>query len=515
MSICDCGYAPTVIVPGIGQSRVDMVDEKGNKIKSAWPLDVKGSELMDGLKGPFMKMMMLRRDMGFSEKLSNAIRRAAEPIARTDEGEAISRLRVVNYPYSVDQCNEEEKAYIYKMVPLEELAEKIGEDHLFFYAYHSFGSVYDNADGLHDFIQMVKKSTGHDKVNLIPVSLGGAVSTAYLDAYGDRGDIDRVLYFVAALDGSQVVADLLTGNLFTDDVEPLLKELAGGNSKQLVDIFKMMPSGVPEKVLDKLIDTVLDTVILKSTMMWAILPCKYYEDMRDKYISDKKYARLREQTDRFHEAHMNLKNILKREVDRGVRFYNICGYGRQLPPFVRSNKLSSDGMINIDSASIGAHSAPLGESFPEAYVQQNINCTNSEHNHISPDRCIDASTGFFPDTTWYFHDQVHDDVAFNDIALAIASKVLTEDDFNSVFVDPAFPQFNKARNIKKIKYELLPKARKADRSKLFPGQITALDEALERAEVLTKNTLAVNNEEVAEVERLLAEAVELISSDNN
>lgn len=513
MGSCNCNYAPTVIVPGIGQSKVDLVDEKGNRIKSAWPLDIKGEELMDGLKGPLMKTMMLRRDMGLSDKLAELVRKAAQPVAGTDEGEPVSRLRVVSYPQSVAECSEDEKRYIYKMVPLENLAEIIGEDHLYFYAYHSFGSVYDNAAGLDEFIQMVKQSTGHDKVNLIPVSLGGALSTAYFDAYGHKGDVAKVLYFVAALNGSYIASDVLSGNLYTDDVQPLLREIAGGNARELSSILKMMPKGVPEKVLDKLLEAVLDTVLLRSTMIWAVVPCQDYERMRDKYLSDKRFDVLRAKTDRFHKAHERLKDMIEEQRRNGVEFYSICGYGRKFPPFMKSGHMSSDGTIDVFSTSLGAYSTPLGETLPEDYVQKNTYCKDSKHNHISPDRTIDASAGFLPETTWYFYNQVHDDVAFNDIALEIAKRVLTDSEFNSVFADANFPQFNTARNIRKIKYDLLPKAKAADRSKLFPGQLSVLDDALARADALFENTLAVADAEVADVETALREAVELITSD--
>jgi pimeloyl-ACP methyl ester carboxylesterase len=502
-----------VIVPGIGQSKVDLVDEKGNRIKSAWPLDLKGEDLMGGLKGPLLKTMTFRRDMGLSDKLAEIVRKAAQPIAGTDEGDPVSRLRVVSYPYSVAECNEEEKRYIYKMVPLENLAEIIGEDHLYFYAYHSFGSVYDNAAGLDEFIQTVKTSTGHDKVNLIPVSLGGALATAYLDAYGDKGDVAKVLYFVAALNGSQIAGDVLSRNLLTDDVQPLLREIAGSNAKELSSILKMMPKGVPEKVVESLLDAVLDTVIIKSTMMWAIVPCQLYEGLRDKYLLDKRYDVLRAKTDRYHKAHENLKEMIDNLRQKGVGFYSICGYGKKFPPFVKSCHMSSDGTIDVFSTSLGAYCAPLGETLPEDYVQKNTYCKDSAHNHISPDRTVDASSGFLPETTWYFLDQVHDDVAFNDIALELAKKILTDPEFDSVFADPRFPQFNNARNIRKIKYDLLPKAKAADRSKLFPGQLAVLDGALTRADAMFENTLAVDSSEVAEVETALREAVELITSD--
>ena len=39
-------YTPCIILPGIGQSKVELLDKKGEKIKMAWPLDVNGDELM-------------------------------------------------------------------------------------------------------------------------------------------------------------------------------------------------------------------------------------------------------------------------------------------------------------------------------------------------------------------------------------------------------------------------------------------------------------------------------------
>ena len=40
MSKCTCEYCPTIIVPGIGQSKVDLYSEDNKRIKCAWPLDV-------------------------------------------------------------------------------------------------------------------------------------------------------------------------------------------------------------------------------------------------------------------------------------------------------------------------------------------------------------------------------------------------------------------------------------------------------------------------------------------
>ena len=67
----------------------------------------------------------------------------------------------------------------------------------------------DSAANLNEYIQQVKKATGHDKVNLLNVSLGGTIFTAYLDAYGYK-DINQVVNAVSATDGSEIIADFLT-----------------------------------------------------------------------------------------------------------------------------------------------------------------------------------------------------------------------------------------------------------------------------------------------------------------
>ena len=102
---------------------------------------------------------------------------------------------------------------IYNNIPLQAFAEMAGEDHLYYFAYNSFGNNSDIVDELYAFIQMVKAETGHDKVNLIPVSLGGSIATAYFDAYGSKNDVNRVCYFVPATNGSTLIADAFSKNI--------------------------------------------------------------------------------------------------------------------------------------------------------------------------------------------------------------------------------------------------------------------------------------------------------------
>ena len=71
-------------------------------------------------------------------------------------------------------------------------------------------------------------------------------------------------------------------------------------------------------------------------------------------------------------------------------------------------------------------------------------CKNSEHGHISPDGTIDASYGYLPETTWYFLNQQHDATAYNDTALEIAARVLSDKNFSDIYSDETLPQFGVA-----------------------------------------------------------------------
>ena len=167
---------PCIVLPGIGQSKVELLDKKGEKIKMAWPLDVNGDELLGKLKGPLMKMMLFRKDAGFSDKVASLLAEAADPVAVNPDGTMKNNVRVVTYPRLSD-CTEDEKRYIYKMVPMQKLTAVIGEENLYFFAFNSFGEPYKTARALDAYIQQVKEETGSDRVNLVP---GVATAVAVL-----------------------------------------------------------------------------------------------------------------------------------------------------------------------------------------------------------------------------------------------------------------------------------------------------------------------------------------------
>ena len=435
-------YTPCIILPGIGQSKVELVDKNGDKIKMAWPLDVNGEELLGKLKAPLMKMMLFRKDAGFSDKAASVVAEATDPVAVNPDGTMKNNVRVVTYPYSLARCTEDEKRYIYKMVPMQKLTEVIGEENLYFFSFNSFGEPYRTARALDAFIQQVKAETGSDKVNLVAVSLGGALSTAYFDAYGSKNDVKRVLYFVAALQGTDLIADVMEKHLKTDDPLAALELLASKDAvEKLRGLTMMLPAGVLETTMDKALDTLLANTICNSGMLWATVPPERYEALAIRYLSDTKHAALRATTDKYWNAQKNLRAILTERQQAGTEFFAITGYNLPLLPVAATDRATSDGIINTSSCTLGAATKPLGEFFSEEEAAENL--------YISPDRTVDASTGFLPDATWYFKDQYHDATAYNDTALEIAKRVLSDDSFKDIFSDASLPQFGVASDNRK------------------------------------------------------------------
>jgi hypothetical protein len=101
------------------------------------------------------------------------------------------------------------------------------------------------------------------------------------------------------------------------------------------------------------------------------------------------------------EYHYNVqnesKNLLKGlETDLGITTMLVVKYGSETLPFIADcNELSDDTTL-VKDASYGATTAKIGETLTEAQK------AGAEPEYISPDNLINAKTGLFPETTWYF-----------------------------------------------------------------------------------------------------------------
>ena len=430
-------HNPVIIIPGIGQSKIELTDGNGKKIKNAWPVDIDLKSALDDLKGSLMKMMLFRKDAGFSDKVAKIALSAVEPLRVSETGAPAHPLRTVTYPGPISECSADDRRFIYKMVPLEELGKAIGEENIFYFAYNPFGDVYPTADELNDFVSSVMSRTGSEKVDFVAVSLAGAVLKAYLDKYGSAGRIGSIACVCAALDGTQFAADIFENALDLSNPAKYLS-YAGDKAAQLAPMLSMIPSDVIDACINKSLSTVKDALLYNCTMMWACVPNDRFSAAADRYLTGANETK-REKIMRFHSYSLAFADKVKELKASGVRFCIISGFGKKGLPIFASAAVNSDSVIDVASSSLGAKAKNITDGVRPSETD------------------IDVSSAALPENTWFFNDQAHSAVQYNDVILSLVTKFITGEagDVGSL---PGYPQFNLSRSTKTLKYDLIPKA---------------------------------------------------------
>lgn len=453
----DCEYYPTVIIPGLGQSNVWLLDDNGDFVvdgegnkTAVFPGVIDIGSIIKTALFPLLASVVTQSDMGFSDAVAKIIDNIFGVNKCDDKGQAADNVFVEKYPYSLADCTEEEKAAPYHHVPLNLYESCFPEDHLYYFSYNSFGNHVDIADELYDYIHMVMEQTGHDKVIVSPISQGGTIANALFEYHPDIMDsLAKVLYIVPCLDGSTIIGDAFNDRVRFTKAEVLydgvLSTFFDIETASMIEVLlRILPDEVVIAGLEKGVEVLVNDIMTKSTSMWAMCPTRDYLTAAEKYLSTPERAAIREQTDRYYQAQLNSDANIQKLIDKGVEVLNVAEYEIQMYGIGESFDIeNADGIIQLDSTSMGAYAANIGETLPEDYVQQNTsaNCSDPTHNHISPDRIVDASTAMLPDTTFYFKGQKHEQTAKNTKILTFALKVL-ENEITDVYSDPDYPQFN-------------------------------------------------------------------------
>ncbi len=461
-----CGFYPTIIVPGLGQSSVCVLDENGEfilnedgKKVSAFPAYVEIPKLIATIAVPVILSLITQNNVGLSDALSDAIELCFGINGSDLNGKNTGNVKLLDFPYSYAECNDEQKQDIDEHIPFNMYPTDLPDDHIYYFTYNSFGNHIDIVDSLYDYIQLVKEQTGHSRVNLVPLSQGASVASALFDYYPNIGDtLHKIMFVVPALDGSNIIGDVFNGRINFLNKEyfynGFLEEmgLLDSTTAHLIElVLRIFPDEVLMDGLNAAVDTLVGSIMTKSTSMWALCPSGDYMSARKKYLSEPEMSVIREQTDKYYKAQLNAHSNIIKLQNQGVQFFCVAEYNMNLINVGENwNSQNADYIIQLDSTSLGAYSVKVGETLPSDYVQQNTVCKNKNHNHISPDRMIDASTGLLPDTTFYFSNQRHDLTQHNDVILKLAMELIASDDIKDVYSSPDFPQFLNGIEVRKL-----------------------------------------------------------------
>lgn len=475
-------YYPLVIVPGISHSITYVVDEDYDSStaedSSRPPIkkDAFGNDLQSGtiifdvpeilkavaryLIAPLVKSLVSQKDCG----LVDAIGKVAEvafsaqktlpdgSFANNDIGllEFNGSLADFATPddaetqsYMQYQCS-----YLYRILPLRSVSDIIGEENLFFFTFSLFGDPMESARRLDEYIDTVLQKTGAKKVNLLPISLGGTVFTAFCDQFTDTDKVNSIVNVVPVLNGTQSVTDMFNRDFdvsaefwYNEGIPMMISEFTEygeliGHAANF--LLRSLPAEVNAAMLTRIYDALLNNLFVNTPQIWAMVTREAYPELAEKYLGDEEHAPVRAKTDAFYQAQLDLEDNIKSMTANGIKINIISGYGLHTGDarynFFRvtanADKVNGDGVINVESTTLGATAALPGEKL-------------SEGGRLSPDGEVDASTGVLPDNTWYFYNMHHEDAANNAPVINLSVALMYSHDVENVSSNPEkYPQFN-------------------------------------------------------------------------
>ncbi len=323
-----------------------------------------------------------------------------------------------------------------EFLDMESIGDRIGDENVFNFMY-DWRMDYDLvADEFKEYIDDVLEMTGADKVSIYSVSQGCLVVGQYLYKYAELEQTDKVIFDTPVLGGATFVSDLLTPgqtllnfpvilSLLSDilhieaDFTGLSSILEGDFITGAIDIGKLQ---------------CILPAILPCIAFWQMVPIDMFEERASVLLDKKENAEVIKAVKNFHNGFMsNITATFEKATENGstISIKACTGFDIVTP----SNEYS-DAIVDMQY-SCGAICAPYGETFPESYEQ----AVNTGKNHISPDRTVDISAGYWPDRTWVFNGLFHGQVEWCKKSLALVEELLYTDNIKDAYSSYEFPQF--------------------------------------------------------------------------
>ena len=496
---------PVILVHGMSQNNTYLVDEDGNwakdddgKYMTAWPLKIDVPALLKTALIPLLKAIVFRRDMGLADALYEAAHKALWIVEKDTKGNYVNNVEVPCYEMPMSELPAEVKEEYYKFLPVQELGEIVGEDNVFYFGYDSLGDVISITEHLHHYIHdVVLPKTGAKQIKLCHISLGGTIAIKYLEDYPeDYKLIKKVVFVEPALDGSNIIGDLLTDNLSFYNEDDLYENVVVGLLGEtylayLVNmVLRILPKDVLMNALGKMAAGVVDIAARHSTIIWALCPDAYYEEAKAIWLQGEEYDYLRGKVDSFMKARANFKDNLFELMDTGCIIGDVACYDVNLFPICKDYATTNaDRVIHAASTTLGVTFADLGTTLGEDYKAAGTYCSDPTHNHLSPDGMVDTTTGLLPCSTWLFKGQAHELLPYNDVALKLAIRVMTDNNMVDVYSNPEeYPQFNNGRLTNTVKEYMLAWD-EADKSDISNANKAAVEAAIAEVNALLDETV--------------------------
>lgn len=477
---CDCGHAPVIQVRGIGET---LYDANGNEIFST-------ENIINGILPVLPQLGEFLADttnvelfVGAAETAVKTIfgpvmydKNASRLVKDADGNDTVISVKCDSRPvedYMNFDENLSEEGKLSKA-----LYEELGDDHVYFFTYDWTGNPVQIVKDLNNFIQKVKEQSGHNKVSINAESMGGAITSLYLNTYG-YGDIENLVMANSAFNGLEMMGQLFTGNVNIDGeaLTYLLMQEVLGNAEyaELVPYLPLLEQLTPminelmqnEAVKAMIYSRIFIPVFAYMPSFWTLVPSYRFDEAKDMMFGEdtgtfvetraNAGSKLLQIVNRVGNAGKNTDDMVKDMVgytyilDLGFlgqkeivvepkinSYANVTNYNKFIAPVTDSANWNSDGVIEVYNASGWATAADMGYTLGENYVQAEL---TDVANYVSPDTVIDASTCQAPDNTWFIKNLGHIKYDANDGTADFYVWLLTATEEYTINTKAEYPQF--------------------------------------------------------------------------
>ena len=391
-----------------------------------------------------------KEEDSFESALLSFMQKLFAPIASDSEGKTVyPDVHMQTYPYPAGEITDIESWTDGEGGLVHTAVNTFGGESVYFFTYDWRKSPLTLSDELNDFVEMVKKNTGKDKVDMGACSMGGMVATAYMYEYG-TDSIDSLVYFSAAHNGTDVAGAALTGDIYTtgDFLYNYLSDMIGDNQMlkvlmKALDVAKVF-DGVADflnafiaKNKDRVYDELMRDYMGTSLGFWGLCCDKDFDQSVEFVFGDckDKYPVVIDELGRIREFIFSTEDVIDEAYENGVKVSFVSHYNKMLLPIYDETVVQSDSVIESYLTSHGGTFANFGETLSDEYISK----VKSEF--ISPDRVVDASSCVYKDATWIIKDAPHVGGRVGSDHAEFAMWLLSRETQPTVYTDSRYPRF--------------------------------------------------------------------------
>ena len=364
---------------------------------------------------------------------------------------------------AMSEYTEEEQAKFSTFA--QEYAKKYGAEYVYTFSYDWRADPVAIAEEFADYVEMVKDETGANKVNVVAHSMGSNILVCYLNAHGGKS-LRNVVFTSPAWKGTSLAGSIFVGDIELADfsLENFLVQLGNDNFFTHVIAFAISYVASDEglggeeytpainQVLQQMLPRIYsDTIIPYIAGMpgiWSLVPGDYFEDAKQFLFPNGVDANLSAMIEAYHNIQKDSTNIIKNAMKNDkVRFGIVCGYNCQMIP-VNDDYQQSDTIIDVKYMSADARCSDYLQAYDDwgkIYNQE----VKDEHNHISWDYKVDASTSDFRENVWFIKNMQHNEFSAETGTINVVMWLLGATEQYDVHTDEKYPQFSLYNTYKK------------------------------------------------------------------